>query len=168
MSTTQELTVEDIDIQSVDDLEEVIDEIGKLESQIAAKEAEKAREERKREKHFSRMIKPRQEKKETLTEAAVAFARKHKAQLLEGTDGKTVELVTGSVSFKKGRSRLVYRDDKKAIIERLREVGRDDLVVIRETLHKKPLMKAWSDIQHVKGLELEEGEERVKIKPLAA
>lgn len=163
-----ELTVDDIDIQSTDDLEDVIDRIGTLESEIDQKNAERKHEERKLKKRFGRMIDPRAKKLAVLTKAATAYAREHRDTLLDGTDGKTVDLLTGSVSFKKGRTRLVYTDDKEAIIERLREIGEDELVVEKETLHKKPLMKAWERIQGVKGLEMEEAEEQVKIKPLAA
>jgi phage host-nuclease inhibitor protein Gam len=166
---TDDLTADDVPVESIDDVENLLRRLGDLKTVIDEKSAELDSEIAKLNDRFGPVIRRRKERAKVIKQAIVAFATEHRDDLLEGTDGKTLELVPGTVSFVKGRSKLVYTDDKDAIIERLRAIGEGDLIVIKEKLQKTPLKKAWDRLEgHVEGLEMKEGKEQVRVEARAA
>ena len=166
---TEDIDAEDIDIESLDDVEFLLDQLGTLETEIDKKSAEMDTEIAKINRRLGPVIQRRKERAKEIEQAIIWYAKRNRDEVLRGTDGKTLKLVHGTISFAKGRKRLVYTDDKEAIIERLREVGEGDLIVMQEKLHKKPLMKAWPRLEgRVEGLEMKEGEEKVRVKARAA
>jgi phage host-nuclease inhibitor protein Gam len=165
---TDDLTADDVPVESIDDVQDLLRRLGDLKAVIDEKSAELDSEIAKLNDRFGPVIRRRKERAKVIKQAIVAFATENRDDLLEGTDGKTLELVPGTVSFVKGRSKLVYTDDKEAIIERLRDMGEGDLIVIKEKLQKTPLKKAWDRLEgRVEGLEMKEGKEQVRVKARA-
>lgn len=165
MSTTV-AAPEDVSIESVEDLEEVVDQLGDARSELSKKEAEKEQAVRKIQRKYKPQIERRQEKVEVLEAAAVEFCKEHRDELLEEADGKTVNLITGEVQFRAGSDTVAYDDSKQNIIDRLKQAGHENLVVKKETLHKSVLKKHRAVCESIQGLRWVEGEESIIIKPL--
>lgn len=166
--STDTLEAEDVTIESRDDLEEVVELIGNYTSDLERTQAAQDKAIRRAKRKHSDKLNTLQDLVNELKAKAIDYARNHKGELLEGTDGKTVELMTGDIQFQKGRKRVVFTDDKDEIIERLIEAGREDLVTFSQRLSKRTILKHFKEIKNIKGIKVERSEEKVQIKPLVA
>lgn len=157
--------VEDLTIESQDDLEFAIEELGTIQSDLEKETRKRDRRIRKQKQRNAEAIDTLTEHEKALKEQIAAFARDHKDELLKDSDGKTAKLMTGDVSFRKGKASVSWSSKKKAI-EALREAGHGHLVVIKETLHVTKLRKYPEVVQNIKELTWKDAEDSVSIKPL--
>lgn len=162
MSTTV-AAPDDVSIESVDDLEEVVDDLGDARNELARKESEMEKELRKIKRKYKPQIERRQEKVEVLETAAVSYCKDHRDELLGEAEGKTVKLLSGEIQFRAGTDTVAYDDSKQDIIERLEQAGHEDLVVHKKTLHKSVLKKHRDVVESIQGLRWVEAEESVLI-----
>lgn len=156
---------EDLTIESRDDLEFAIEELGNVQSDLEKETRKRDRRIRKQKQRNADVIDTLSERENALKEQIAAFARDHKDELLKDSDGKTAKLMTGDVSFRKGKPSVSW-DSKKKAIEALREAGHGHLVVIKETLHVSKLRKYPEIVQSIKELSWEDAQDSVSIKPL--
>jgi len=157
--------VEDLTIETQDDLELAIEELGDVQSDLEKEERKRDRRIRKQKQRNADTIETLSEREDALKEQITAFARAHKDDLLKDADGKTAKLMTGDLSFRKGKPSVSWSSKKEAI-EALRDAGHGHLVTIKETLHVTKLRKYPEIVQSVKELSWQDAQDSVSIKPL--
>lgn len=156
---------EDFTIETRDDLEFAIEELGTVQSELEKETRKRDRRIRKQKQRNADAIDTLSEHEAALKEQITAFAREHKDELLKEADGKTAKLMTGDLSFRKGKPSVSWSSKKKAI-EALRDAGHGHLVTIKETLHVTKLRKYPEIVQNIKQLTWQDAEDSVSIKPL--
>ena len=115
-------------------LENHIKRIGTLGREIAALQADMDAEAAKAIRPFLKKIERRRKALRVLDADAVAFCETFRGDLLSGAKGKTVQLATGTVQFKAGRSKVVLEMDEGLVIAQLHEAGHDGAIRVKHSI----------------------------------
>lgn len=165
MSTAVEPDMTDLTIQCREDLNDALETLSLVNEELESEESKQERRVRKARQRNADEIDDLQEAKDAIEEEITEFAVDNKDDLLEGTDGKTAQLPSGDIQYREGKPTVTW-DDKQEAIKALKDSGNDDLVVVRETLHKSVLKKHEDVVRSISQLEWVDAEDNVVIKPL--
>ena len=149
-------------------LTRAIKEIGMLRREIARLETEMNTKLTKITGSIKGQIERRHQKLTVLEKDAADFCLAYKDELLDGGQGKTANLATGQVQFKKGRPNVRVDKDEDSVIARLREAHLDAAVRLRASVDKNYVLSNPEIADRIKGLSIEEGKETVVFKPTSA
>ena len=151
-------------LDSRDDLEDAMQALGSLSSELEKETRKRDRRIRKVKEKNADEIDGLTEMVEGLQDTITSYARRHKEQLLNN-GGKTASLVNGDIQFRSGTPSVSWEDKKEAIAE-LKAKGHKHLVVVRETLHKSQLRDHREVVDSIKALTYQEAQDSITIKPL--
>lgn len=165
-TTTEEAPITDVTIDDREDLNDALDTLAVVSEELDSEEKKQERRVRKARKRNQDTIEDLSEQKDALEDEITDFAQEHREELLEEADGKTIELASGDIQFRKGSDTVNFDDDKETIIERLKESGHEDLVTVKEKLYVSTLKEHREVVEAIKGLSWAEGTDGVIIKPL--
>ena len=108
-------------------------------------------------------IERRREAVEARKEAIRAWALDNPDEALDGCDGRTYEGVFGQVSFTKVPFNFEWTD-KDAVVEALKELGREELVRVEEKQpYKSDLKKEPDLVRRLEGVDPQEEHDEVDV-----
>jgi phage host-nuclease inhibitor protein Gam len=158
---------EAITIESRDDLDEAVKTLGDLKSDRERKQAAQDKAVRRAKRTHNDELKRLDERIERIERKALEYAREHRGELLE-EGSKTVNLLNGDIKFRAGRKKVVFLDDKDAIIERLVDADLSYIVTFSQSLSKRAVKKHRDAVRDIKGIDFRKGEETISIDPITA
>ena len=160
-----ETKVEPPFISSREELEDTLEALGDVEAELQKEQRKQDRRVRKAKQRNADAIEQLEERAERMKKDITNYAKDHKDELLDGSDGKTAKLATGDIQFRAGKPTVAW-EDKQEAIQALKDTGNEHLVVVRETLHKSVLKKHEQIVRQIKALQWIDAEDSVVITPL--
>ena len=152
-------------IESRDDLEEVFDELADINTELNRKKATQKKAIRRAKKEHKPRIEELTERLTVLRNAVEAYCRANDKELKEEAGSKTITLLAGKIQFRTGRETVVFEPDKETVIERLQRADLGHLVNKKLSVSKSTIKKHRSEVEDIKGIRIERGEEKIKLKP---
>lgn len=135
-ATTNRRRLESPALKSWTEVDETLMDIGRIDIEVEAMEAEYNRQVTDLKEALAKQAKPLQERKAFLERLVKEFAESHK----DGLDGKkSRELNFGRIGFRQS-SKIVLRN-VKAILAAIKAKGMTDCIVIKEEISKDALKK---------------------------
>jgi len=152
-------------IESRDDLEEAFDELADINTELNRKEATQKKAIRRAKKEHKPRIEELTERLKAYQNAVEDYCRANGEQLKEDAGSKTLDLLAGKIQFRAGRETVVFEPDKDTIIERLQRADLGHLVNKKLSVSKSTIKKHRDEVEDIKGIRIERGEEKIKLKP---
>jgi phage host-nuclease inhibitor protein Gam len=152
-------------IESRDDLEEVFDELADINTELNRKQATQKKAIRRAKKNHKPRIEELTERLKAYQSAVKDYCRANGEQLKEDAGSKTITLLAGKIQFRTGRETVVFEPDKETVIERLQRADLGHLVNKKLSVSKSTIKKHRGEVEDIKGIRIERGEEKIKLKP---
>ncbi len=147
------------------DLEDALRDLSDLNAKLRLQQAEREMAVRRVARPYDQTIEVLEEDIREIEETTTAYARAHRDELLEGSDGKTAMLRSGTIEYRQGREHVVLTQEEDAVILRLKGLGLHSFVRKKESLDKREIRRRWEEAQNVAGLLLERAADTITINP---
>ncbi|SEQ70629.1 Mu-like prophage host-nuclease inhibitor protein Gam [Faunimonas pinastri] len=149
--------------------EAAIGRLGELDRELARIEADKSERVAKVSKDAEDRAKPHQEERNRLVWTVEAYCAENRKRLTNEGKKKSFKFGTGEIAWRAGRSRVEFDATKsEGLIARLRKVGLNRFVRVKEEIDKSAIGKDAAAIKGFRGIKVVDGPEQFAIKPVGA